>query len=138
MSKWDTLVKNILVPQDELTIAFVGKYLELKESYKSLTEALIHAGAHLNTKVNIHWCDSERIEDVGAYDIIGNSDAVLVAGGFGHRGVEGKLKAIEYARTNNIPYLGICLGMQLAVIEYARNVLGIEDANSIPTKFFNL
>lgn len=131
MSKWDTLVKNILVPQDELTIAFVGKYLELKESYKSLTEALIHAGAHLNTKVNIHWCDSERIEDVGAYDIIGNSDAVLVAGGFGHRGVEGKLKAIEYARTNNIPYLGICLGMQLAVIEYARNVLGIEDANSI-------
>ncbi len=131
MSKWDTLVKNILVPQDELTIAFVGKYLELKESYKSLTEALIHAGAHLNTKVNIHWCDSERIEDTGAYEIIGNSDAVLVAGGFGHRGVEGKLKAIEYARTNNIPYLGICLGMQLAVIEYARNVLGLDDANSI-------
>ena len=131
MEKWDTLVKNILVPQTEVTIAFVGKYLDLKESYKSLIEALIHAGAHLNTKVNIHWCDSERIEDVGAYDIIGNSDAILVAGGFGHRGVEGKLAAIKYARENKVPYLGICLGMQLAIIEFARNVLGLEDANSI-------
>ncbi|MDZ7817951.1 MAG: CTP synthase [Aliarcobacter sp.] len=131
MEKWDTLVKNILIPQNEVTIAFVGKYLDLKESYKSLIEALIHSGAHLNTKVNIHWCDSERIEDVGAYDIIGNSDAILVAGGFGHRGVEGKLAAIKYARENNVPYLGICLGMQLAIIEFARNVLGLEDANSI-------
>ena len=131
MEKWDTLVKHIVLPQDEVTIAFVGKYLDLKESYKSLTEALIHAGAHLNTKVNINWCDSERIEDVGAYEVIGNSDAVLVAGGFGHRGVEGKLKAIEYARENEITYLGICLGMQLAVVEYARNVLELEDANSV-------
>ena len=131
MEKWDTLVKNILIPQNEVTIAFVGKYLDLKESYKSLIEALIHSGAHLNTKVNIHWCDSERIEDVGAYDIIGNSDGILVAGGFGHRGVEGKLAAIKYARENNVPYLGICLGMQLAIIEFARNVLGLEDANSI-------
>ncbi len=131
MTKWDTLVKNILVPQEETTIAFVGKYLDLKESYKSLIEALIHAGAHLNTKVNIHWCDSEKIEDNGAYEVIGNSDAILVAGGFGHRGVEGKLEAIKYARENKIPYLGICLGMQLSVIEYARNVLGIEEANSI-------
>ncbi|XPV68740.1 MAG: CTP synthase [Halarcobacter sp.] len=131
MEKWDTLVKNILIPQGEVTIAFVGKYLDLKESYKSLIEALIHAGAHLNIKVNIHWCDSERIEDVGAYDIIGNSDGILVAGGFGHRGVEGKLAAIKYARENNIPYLGICLGMQLAIVEFARNVLGIEEANSI-------
>jgi CTP synthase len=131
MEKWDRLVKNILIPQDEVTIAFVGKYLDLKESYKSLIEALIHAGAHLNTKVNIHWCDSERIEDVGAYDIIGNSDGILVAGGFGHRGVEGKLAAIKYARENKIPYLGICLGMQLSIIEFARNVLGLEDANSI-------
>ncbi|MBY0539842.1 MAG: CTP synthase [Campylobacterales bacterium] len=131
MEKWDTLVKNILVPQNEVTIAFVGKYLDLKESYKSLTEALIHAGAHLSTKVNIHWCDSERIEDVGAYDIIGNSDAILVAGGFGQRGVNGKLAAIKYARENKVPYLGICLGMQLAIIEFAKNVLGLEDANSI-------
>ncbi|MFY4783616.1 CTP synthase [Aliarcobacter butzleri] len=131
MEKWDTLVKNILVPQDEVTIAFVGKYLGLKESYKSLIEALIHAGAHLNTKINIHWCDSERIEDIGVYDVIGNADGVLVAGGFGHRGVEGKIAAIKYARENKIPYLGICLGMQLSIIEFARNVLGIEDANSI-------
>ena len=131
MEKWDTLVKNILVPQNEVTIAFVGKYLGLKESYKSLIEALIHAGAHLNTKININWCDSERIEDVGAYEVIGNSDAVLVAGGFGHRGVEGKLEAIKYARENKIPYLGICLGMQLSIVEYCRNVLGIEDANSV-------
>lgn len=131
MEKWDTLVKNILVPQDEVTIAFVGKYLGLKESYKSLVEALIHAGAHLNTKINIHWCDSERIEDIGVYDVIGNADGILVAGGFGHRGVEGKIAAIKYARENKIPYLGICLGMQLSIIEFARNVLGIEDANSI-------
>ncbi|RZV13138.1 CTP synthase [Aliarcobacter butzleri] len=131
MEKWDTLVKNILVPQDEVTIAFVGKYLGLKESYKSLIEALIHAGAHLNTKINIHWCDSERIEDIGVYDVIGNADGILVAGGFGHRGVEGKIAAIKYARENKIPYLGICLGMQLSIIEFARNVLGIEDANSI-------
>jgi len=131
MEKWDMLVKNILVPQDEVTIGFVGKYLDLKESYKSLVEALIHAGAHLNTKINIHWCDSERIEVLGAFEVIGNVDAILVAGGFGPRGVEGKLKAIQYARENNIVYLGICLGMQLSIIEFARNVLGIEDANSI-------
>ncbi|AXH10966.1 CTP synthetase [Malaciobacter halophilus] len=131
MDKWSTLVKHIILPQHEVNIAFVGKYLDLKESYKSLTEALTHAGAHLNTKININWCDSERIEDVGAYEVIGNSDAVLVAGGFGHRGVEGKLKAIQYARENKIPYLGICLGMQLSIVEYCRNVLELEDANSV-------
>jgi len=130
MEKWDMLVKNILVPQDEVTIAFVGKYLGLKESYRSLIEALIHAGAHLSTKINIHWCDSERIDDLGAYEAIGNVDAILVAGGFGQRGVEGKLKAISYARENDIIFLGICLGMQLSIIEFARNVLGITDANS--------
>ncbi|AXH16223.1 CTP synthase [Malaciobacter mytili] len=131
MEKWETLVKHIILPQDEVTIAFVGKYLDLKESYKSLTEALTHAGAHLNAKININWCDSERIEDVGAYEVIGNADAILVAGGFGHRGVEGKLKAIEYARVNKIPFLGICLGMQLSIVEYCRNVLNLEDANSV-------
>ncbi|OCL84160.1 CTP synthase [Arcobacter porcinus] len=131
MEKWDMLVKNILVPQDQVTIAIVGKYMELKESYKSLVESLIHAGAHLNTKMNIHWCDSERIEDLGAYEVIGNVDGILVAGGFGPRGVKGKLDAIKYARENKITFLGICLGMQLSIIEYARNVLGLEDANSI-------
>ncbi len=131
MDEWDNLVKHIVAPKDELNIAFVGKYLELKESYKSLIESLTHAGAHLNTKININWCDSEKIEDSCAADVIKNSDCVLVAGGFGIRGVEGKLEAIKYARENKIPYLGICLGMQLAMIEYARNVLNIKDANSI-------
>jgi len=131
MDEWDNLVKHIVHPKDEMTVAFVGKYLELKEAYKSLQEALVHSGAHLNTKVNINWCDSEDIEKKGANEIIGNSDCVLVAGGFGERGVEGKIEAIKFARENNIPYLGICLGMQLSIIEYLRNVCGIKEANSV-------
>jgi len=131
MDEWDNLVKHIIAPKDELTIAFVGKYLELKEAYKSLTEALTHSGAHLNTKININWCDSEDIEEKGAVEIIAESDCILVAGGFGERGVEGKIQAIKFARENKIPYLGICLGMQLSIIEYLRNVVGIKDANSV-------
>jgi CTP synthase len=131
MAQWDSLVKKIVSPQKRVVIGFVGKYLELKESYKSLTEALIHAGAHLDTRVQICWVDSEDIEAQGAQGLLGDCDAVLVAGGFGARGVEGKIKAIEYARTNKVVYLGICLGMQLTLVEYARNVLGLEDANSI-------
>ncbi len=131
MDEWDNLVKHIVAPKYEMNVAFVGKYLELKEAYKSLTEALIHSGAHLNTKVNINWCDSEIIEKKGAKAIIGNSDCILVAGGFGERGVEGKIEAIKFARENNIPYLGICLGMQLSIIEYLRNVVGLKDANSV-------
>lgn len=131
MHKWDNLVKHIVNPKYEINIAFVGKYLELKEAYKSLQEALIHCGAHLNAKININWCDSEKIEEKGADEIIKNSDCILVAGGFGHRGVEGKIEAIKFARINNIPYLGICLGMQLSIIEYLRNVVGIKEANSV-------
>ncbi len=131
MDEWDNLVKHIVAPKHEMTVAFVGKYLELKEAYKSLTEALIHSGAHLNTKVNINWCDSEDIEKKGAKEIIKDSDCVLVAGGFGSRGVEGKIEAIKYARENKLPYLGICLGMQLSIIEYLRNVVGIKEANSV-------
>ena len=131
MGKWEALVTKILAPKKQLTIAFVGKYLDLKESYKSLTEALIHSGAHLNAKVNIKWCNSEEIEVAGAEKILDDCDGILVAGGFGQRGSEGKIKAIQYARENKISYLGICLGMQLAMIEYARNVLNIKDANSI-------
>lgn len=131
MDEWDSLVKKIVSPQKQVNIGFVGKYLQLKESYKSLTEALIHAGAHLDTRVNICWVDSEEIESRGAEELLADCDAVLVAGGFGSRGVEGKIQAIEYARTNDVPYLGICLGMQLTLVEYARNVLGLEDANSI-------
>jgi len=131
MEEWDILVKKIVQPKNITVVGFVGKYLELKEAYKSLTESLIHCGAHLDTRVEICWVDSEQIEEKGAQELLGDCDSVLVAGGFGSRGVEGKIKAIEYARVNNVPYLGICLGMQLALIEYARNVLGFEDANSI-------
>ncbi len=130
MEEWDFLVKRVIAPKDEVTIGFVGKYVGLKESYKSLIEALTHAGAHLNTRVNISWIDSEEIESRADNRLLENLDGILVAGGFGHRGVEGKIKAIQYAREHKIPYLGICLGMQLCLIEFARNVLKLEDANS--------
>jgi len=131
MDKWDSLVHKIINPKDEINLAFVGKYLDLKESYKSLTEAIIHAGANLDCRIRINWVDSEKLEDEGSQKYLHNSDAVLVAGGFGNRGVEGKIEAIKYARENKIPFLGICLGMQLAMIEFARNVVGIKDANSV-------
>jgi len=131
MEEWDTLVKKIVQPKNKTVVGFVGKYLELKEAYKSLTESLIHCGAHLDSRVEINWVDSEEIEERGAEALLSDCDSVLVAGGFGNRGVEGKIKAIQYARENNVPYLGICLGMQLTLVEYARNVLGLEGANSI-------
>ncbi|WP_201334974.1 MULTISPECIES: CTP synthase [unclassified Nitratiruptor] len=131
MDEWDMIVKKIIAPKDEVTIAFVGKYLGLKESYKSLTEALVHAGAALDTKVNIKWVDSELIEAEGVEEFMKDVHGILVAGGFGERGVQGKIEAIRYAREHQIPYLGICLGMQLSIIEFARNVLDIEDANSM-------
>jgi CTP synthase len=131
MDEWDSLVKKIVQPKGKVTIGFVGKYLELKESYKSLTESLIHSGAHLDTRVEICWVDSEEIEERGAETLLADCDSILVAGGFGSRGIEGKIEAIRYARENNIPYLGICLGMQLTLVEFARNVLGLEGANSV-------
>jgi CTP synthase len=131
MDEWTELVHKIIMPKGEVKIAFVGKYLDLKESYKSLTEALIHAGAHLDNRVNIKWVDSEKIEDEGASKFLNECDGILVPGGFGERGIEGKIKAIQYAREEKIPFLGICLGMQLAMVEYARHVLGLEDANSV-------
>lgn len=130
MEKWDALVKKIVQPKNRIVLGFVGKYLQLKESYKSLTESLIHAGAHLDTRVEILWVDSEEIEEKDAQTLLSDCDSILVAGGFGSRGVEGKIQAIEYARVNKIPYLGICLGMQLTLVEYARNVLGYAGANS--------
>lgn len=129
MQEWDLLVQRIIAPQKSVTIGFVGKYLSLKESYKSLTEALIHAGANLDVKVQIEWIDSESL-DQSNLSILKNLDGILIPGGFGERGVEGKIKAIQYARENKIPFLGICLGMQLSIIEFARNVLGIQDATS--------
>jgi CTP synthase len=131
MDEWTDLVHKIIMPQDEVKIAFVGKYLDLKESYKSLTEALIHAGAHLDSRVNIKWVDSEKVEEDGAAKFLHDVDAILVAGGFGERGVEGKIQSIKYAREEKVPFLGICLGMQLSMVEFARNVLGLEDANSV-------
>ncbi|WP_456457639.1 CTP synthase [Nitratifractor sp.] len=131
MDEWNSLVNRIIAPSGEVSIAFVGKYLDLKESYKSLTEALIHAGAHLDSRVKIRWVDSEKIEEEGSEKFLSGVDGILVAGGFGQRGVEGKIEAIRYAREQKVPFLGICLGMQLSLIEYARNVLGYEDANSM-------
>jgi len=131
MDEWNSLVNRIISPSGEVTIAFVGKYLDLKESYKSLTEALIHAGAHLDRKVRIRWVDSEKLEEEGSEKLLGGVDGILVAGGFGQRGVEGKIQAIRYAREEQIPFLGICLGMQLAMVEFARNVVGLDDANSM-------
>jgi CTP synthase len=131
MQNWSDLVHKIIEPTKKTTIAFVGKYLDLKESYKSLTEALIHAGANLDTKVDIKWVDSEKVENNGARQYLVNCDGVLVAGGFGQRGIEGKIQSIQYARESNIPFLGICLGMQLAMVEFARNVLNLKNATSI-------
>ena len=134
MRNWDSLVKRIIAPTKETTIAFVGKYVDLKESYKSLTESIIHAGASLDARVNLKWIDSEKIEPSNVDELLKDVGGVLVAGGFGERGVSGKIEAIKYARENGVPYLGICLGMQLALIEFARNVLKLEDANSVEFK----
>jgi len=131
MDEWNDLVHKIIKPSYETTIAFVGKYLDLKESYKSLTEALIHAGANLDTHVKLKWVDSEKVEEDGAEKYLVDCDGILVAGGFGERGIEGKIQSIQYAREKKIPFLGICLGMQLSIVEFARNVLGYEDANSV-------
>ena len=128
LSEWDAVVDNQLNSKDEVTIAMVGKYMELLDAYKSLSEALIHAGIHNKTKVNIRYIDSEKLESDNS--LIDDVDAILVPGGFGTRGTEGKIFAVKTARENNIPYLGICLGMQIAVIEYARNVCGMTGANS--------
>ncbi len=129
LSVWKKLVEALDHPQREITIGMVGKYVDLTESYKSLIEALRHAGIHTATRVNIEYIDSETLESTGAGDLK-RFDAILVPGGFGVRGTEGKIAAIRYARENMIPYLGICLGMQLAVIEFARHVAGMGDANS--------
>jgi CTP synthase len=129
LSSWDRLVHALEHPQRTVNIALVGKYVDLTESYKSLTEALIHAGIHTGARVKIHYVDSESIEKNGTGSLQ-NMDAILVPGGFGKRGVEGKIKAIRYARETGVPYLGICLGMQLAVIEYARNMAGLAGAHS--------
>ncbi len=129
LAVWDKLVHALEHPTSTVKIALVGKYVDLTESYKSLSEALIHAGIHTGARITINYIDSESLEKNGV-GVLAGMDAILVPGGFGKRGVEGKIKAIRYARENLIPYLGICLGMQLAVIEYARNVVGFDGAHS--------
>jgi CTP synthase len=129
LSEWQQVVDGLDHATHEVTIAMVGKYVHLTEAYKSLSEALIHAGIKTRTRINIHYVDSEKLETEGT-DMLKSMDAILVPGGFGERGVEGKIAAAHFARVNNIPYLGICLGMQVAVIDYARDVAGMGDANS--------
>ena len=129
LSEWDAVVRGLDNPGRRVRIAMVGKYVELAESYKSLSEALVHAGIHTGTRVDIQYVDSEEIESDGAGCLEG-LDAVLVPGGFGKRGIDGKIQAARYARVNKVPYLGICLGMQVAVIEYARHRAGMKDADS--------
>ena len=129
LSMWDRIVDAMEHPDHEVEIAMVGKYVDLQDSYKSLTEALVHAGIHTRTRVKINWVDSEQIENLGV-GVLEGMDAVLVPGGFGKRGIEGKIAAVRYAREGKVPYLGICLGMQIAVIEAARNLCSLEGANS--------
>jgi len=129
LSEWDKVVSSLEKPRHSIDVAMVGKYMDLTESYKSLSEALIHAGIYTQTKVNIHYFDSEEIESNGAV-CLSEMSAILVPGGFGTRGIEGKIEAVRYARENNVPFLGICLGLQVAVIEYARNKANMGDANS--------
>ncbi|MCS3901078.1 glutamine hydrolyzing CTP synthase [Methanococcus voltae] len=135
LNEWRAIVDRIVNPMNEITIGIVGKYIQLKDAYMSITEALIHAGAKNDAKVNIEWINSEELEKEPSKSLAvmvedGKLDGILIPGGFGDRGVDGKVNAVKFARENNIPFLGICLGMQCAVIEYARNVCGLECANS--------
>ncbi len=130
LEEWETFVQKIIKPRNRAVIAVVGKYIELQDAYKSIYESLIHAGAHHDTKVEIVRVEAEAIETRGAADAIGTVHGILVPGGFGDRGIEGKILAARHARENGIPYFGICLGMQIATIEFARNVCGLEGANS--------
>lgn len=130
MEEWKDFLKRLKNPTKSINIGLIGKYIELKDSYISIHEALIHAGAKNNTAVNVKWIHSETLEKENVADLLGNLDGILVAPGFGERGIEGKIAAVEFARTQKIPFLGICLGMQCAVIEFARNVLGLMGAHT--------
>ena len=130
LNDWKRVVKAKLLPEKEVNVSFVGKYTELKDSYKSINEALEHAGIKNKTKVNINFVEAENLTTKNVAKTLKKSDAILVPGGFGERGVEGMILACKYSREKNIPYLGICLGMQVAIIEYARNVLNLKGANS--------
>ncbi|MDP3038447.1 MAG: CTP synthase, partial [Deltaproteobacteria bacterium] len=130
LEKWQEIVNAIKNPRGAVDIAIVGKYVNLKDSYKSLNEALVHGGIANRCKVNLHYVDSEAVQKDGVEPFLQGADGVLVPGGFGERGIEGKIMAVRYAREMRVPFLGICLGMQLAVVEFARHVCGLEGANS--------
>lgn len=131
LKEWEQMVWDLEHPEKECTIALVGKYIALHDAYLSVVEALKHGGIANKTEVKIKWIDSEELNESNAKELLGDADGILIPGGFGQRGTEGKIIAAAYARKNKIPYLGICLGMQIALIEFARNVLGLENANSI-------
>jgi CTP synthase len=131
LDRWKSFVESITVPSAEITIGLIGKYVELQDSYKSILEALVHAGAANKVKVNVVSVHSEHLEEQPIDQLLSEFDGILVAPGFGSRGIEGKIKAVNYARVNKLPYFGICLGMQMAVIEFARNVLHLDQANTI-------
>ncbi len=130
LREWDAMVQKIKHPKHEVLVALVGKYVGLRESYKSLTEALVHGGIDHETRVNIRWVESEDLERVGLERLLKEADGILIPGGFGIRGIEGKVEAIRFARERDVPFFGLCLGMQCAVIELARHVGGLEGANS--------
>ena len=130
LKKWNKFLKNLFEPKKTIDIALIGKYVELKDSYISIAESLIHAGAKNKTKVNINWIHSSKLEDEDIHQLLSKMNGIIVAPGFGSRAVEGKINAVKYARENNIPFLGICLGMQCAVVEFARNVIGLDGAHS--------
>ena len=130
LTEWKSMVENLRHPEREVVIALVGKYTQLHDAYLSVAESLKHGGVANHAKVNIRWVDSEEVEKVGAATLLQGVNGILVPGGFGQRGIEGIIMAAQYARENRIPYLGICLGMQISIIEFARNVLGWKDANS--------
>jgi CTP synthase len=129
LTEWHNVVRGLTEPQTKVTIGIVGKYIDLADSYKSLIESLLHAGIQTKTKVQIEYIDAQSLEEEGTA-VLASLNAILVPGGFGKRGVEGKIRAVQYARENKVPYLGICLGMQVAVIEFARHKAGMIDANS--------
>lgn len=131
LTQWKRIVDRCVNPSEKVSIAIVGKYAKLKEAYKSLAESIVHGGIENDVRVTIKWVDAEEVTHKGAAELLHDVDGILVPGGFGDRGVEGKIQAIRYAREKKVPFFGICLGMQCAVIEYARNVLGIADATSI-------
>jgi len=130
LDEWEQLVNKVKAPSKNVEIAVCGKYVEHLDAYKSIVESFVHAGAENNAKVKIRWINAEDCEEADVEKYLGNIDGLLIPGGFGERGIEGKIKAVQYARENDIPFFGICLGLQCAVIEYARNVCGIKNANS--------